>query len=403
MKVLTERKNIFQHSHHAIALPGAKVFGLLVMFCIPFKACIEPWRADIQEEYKLLSIEGSLVKGRSEQKVVVSSTSALVNPQFLPLRDCEVVLQDKQGNHYEFTEDQLGAYVLNIPDEELIVGRQYNLEVITPKGKVYESAYETMLPGAEVDTAYYQVEERLDKISGDRHKGVQFYIDLLASDSISRYFRWKLTETYEYTSVKPITYVITGDPEEGIVYPQNQTEFFRCWKTEDIRDLFISSTENLLINEKKKIPLNYISTDTDRLKYAYSLFIEQYTLSEQAYNYWLKNKNETQESGGLYTQQPGQPISNIKLRSDSTEQVLGYFWVSHMTKKRFYYRRINALPVIGDHCELVEFDWLAHADGPFPRYVWVDDQTGEEWTSTNFCFNCTFKGGTLTKPDFWER
>ena len=375
---------------------------LHIWFLLPlcfFRGCIIPYEPDIGESADLVSIEGSIIKGQPVQSVLIARTTTVSYSKFHPMEDCRVVLQDDHENEYVYQEEGGGRYNLELPGDALVFGRKYRLQVTTPSGEQYGSRFEELREGAVVDTVYYQVEEKLDNLTGEETFGLQFYIDLKASDSISRYFRWNLEETYEYTSIAPVTYYLTGD---SVIFPQDPFEVYRCWKTLKVNQLFLSNTVNLTLNEKKRIPLNYVSTQTDRLKYKYSLLVWQYTLSEGAYNYWQKKKNETQESGGLYTQQPGQPITNLYDVNDTTRQLLGYFWVSHMTGKRILVPRIHSMPVVGDYCEMVEFDPIVHGKGPFPRYIWVDDLTGIKWTGNNICFNCTFKGGSVKKPPFWE-
>jgi hypothetical protein len=370
---------------------GFVFFSVLIILFI--SSCIYPYVPKIDEDLEILSIEGSLIKGIEEQSVIVSGTTTLIYPQFKPLRECEVSIIDNLDNKFVFNENDNGTYTLHIPDNELVLQREYKLRVITPSGKIYESLYERLNNGVDVDSIYYEIESKLDKFSGETKSGIQFYVDLKASDSLSRYYRWKLDETFEYTSVSPVTYIVGGDTL------QDQYEFYRCWKTVDIPDLFLSNTINLILNEKKKISLNYVTSETDRLKIKYCLHVEQYTLNETAYTYWQKKRNDTQLSGGIYNQQPGLPVTNIYNLEDSTEQVLGFFWTSNKTDARLFVPRDPGLAVSGDLCELVEYDPRIHKG---IRYIYVSQDSGKQYTSPAFCMNCLLKDGSNTPPDFWE-
>jgi hypothetical protein len=88
--------------------------------------------------------------------------------------------------------------------------------------------------------------------------------------------------------------------------------------------------------------------------------------------------------------------------NDSTEIVVGFFWTSHKTKQRLFVPRIMDLPVIGEVCELAEFNITDHGEGPFPRYIYEDQVRGQILTGSPFCFICTLKGGSTEMPDFWE-
>ncbi|MCF8346002.1 MAG: DUF4249 domain-containing protein, partial [Bacteroidales bacterium] len=269
-----------------------KTLMYLTFLCFLF-GCILPYEAEIDESPDLLSVEGSLIKGKSVQSVLISRTTSVSYSEFHPVRDCRVVLLDDQGNEFVYAEEGEGRYNLRISDEDLVFDRRYKLQILTPKGEQYTSAYEQLTEGAVVDTVYYRIDEKLDNLTGEQTSGLQFYIDVKAADDLSRYFRWNLEETFEFTSIAPVTFYLTID---SVIFPQNKFEVFRCWKTNEVKRLFLSNTVNLTVNEKKMVPLNYVSTQTDRLKIKYSLLVRQYTLSEGAYHYWQKNKNETQES-----------------------------------------------------------------------------------------------------------
>lgn len=381
-----------------------KASGISLILAITFfvNSCIVPFDAETDEEYDLVSIEGSLIKGKEEHKITISRTTSLDEQKFKPITGCDISLIDNLENQYYYFENLDGTYSLKIDDDLLVFNRQYKIRIITPDGKRYESQSELLIRGAEVDSVYYRMEDKYDKITNKNLFGVQFYVDLKAADSLSSYYRWNLEETYEITSIAPISYYYTGDENQPIARPETSIEFYRCWKTAKVRELFLSNTINLLVNEKKQIPLSLVSTETDRLKIKYSLLVSQYALSEGAYNYWSKLRNETQSAGGLYTQQPGKPVSNITNIDDSNEIVLGYFWVSHSTSKRIFVPGISSIKITGYNCELFEYDPSRPGRRTYPLYIYLDPNMGLEMTASNECFNCTFRGGKTSPPDFWE-
>jgi hypothetical protein len=44
-----------------------------------------------------------------------------------------------------------------------------------------------------------------------------------------------------------------------------------------------------LVNEKKKIPLSYISGESEKLNVKYSILVKQFALSDGAFDFWNKN------------------------------------------------------------------------------------------------------------------
>jgi hypothetical protein len=82
--------------------------------------------------------------------------------------------------------------------------------------------------------------------------------------------------------------------------------------------------------------------------------------------------------------------------------VVGFFWVSSKTEKRVVVPRPNDLFVPDEKCLLYEFDPLNWLNGPWPIYVRIDEDTGQELVGDYYCFDCQLRGGSLTPPDFWE-
>ena len=85
-----------------------------------------------------------------------------------------------------------------------------------------------------------------------------------------------------------------------------------------------------------RLPLHFISNESDRLAERYSILVNQYSLNEDEYNYWEKLQNISEEVGSLYDITPSSIPGNIFCIEDPAEQVLGYFSVSAKTSKRTY-------------------------------------------------------------------
>lgn len=374
---------------------------LLFILVMVGYSCISPYEADIDNEPELISIEASLIKGELEQTVKVSITASLNKSVFKPVRGCDVSLIDELDNAWHYNDLTGGIYRTSIPDEELIHGHHYKIRVITAEGNVYESDYEMLNTGIELDSIYYDIEDKADVITGEPYTGLQFYLDVKAGEDESRYFRWRIDESYEYTSFAPISYFYLDDTHTPVL-PSDPWAVYRCWREGEVGGLFQSSTMNLSQNEKKRIHLNYVSAQTERLRIKYSLNVKQYTLSEDAYNYFEQNRLATEEADGLYTRQPRQPITNFLNVDDASERVLGYFWVSTQTNQRIFVPRIEEMDVQAEDCAYWEYSDLEDGEGPFPIYLFDDKNSGKVYVSSRDCFDCTRRGGSNTRPDYWE-
>ena len=157
---------------------GIKYFGLFLLLALAANACIEPYFSDIDEETKIITIEGSLIKGNAEQNLIISSTTTLLYQEFFPARGCQAKIIDDQDNEYFYSENRDGTYTAKIDDDMLVYGREYKLSITTPEGKVYESAFEILNKTTAVDSVYYTVEEKIESYTGEQLKGVQFYLPI---------------------------------------------------------------------------------------------------------------------------------------------------------------------------------------------------------------------------------
>jgi hypothetical protein len=377
---------------------------LIAAMLAVLNSCIEPYDSGIEEQVNLISVDGSLVKGDSLQTVIISRTTTLINPRWWPVRNCSVVIVDELGNEFIMDEKEDGIYQCHIEEEQLVDHRKYRLLIDNPFGDSYVSDFEELLPAVSVDSVYYELDSSVDPFTGLESKGAQFYLDLLANDSTSRFFRWKLKETWEYTMVEPITFYYDYNKrnELEVIVPDNEYELYRCWRTEAISNLYLTTTKNLAENSKKKIPLHFVSDQTDRLRLKYSVHVRQYPISEAAFKYWDLNRASLQESGGLYTTQPGKAITNIWNLTDSTTQVLGFFWVSSVSSKRLTIVRPPDIIPNNELCTLVPFEYTIHlANKITPRYIYIDE-FGTQLTGPQVCFDCRLRGGVLTKPEYWD-
>ncbi len=382
--------------HQYVLLPG-----ILLVLVFKMISCQFPYEAEVDERTGQISIDGSLVKGEALQTVRVSRSTSLYNPEFDPFLGCAVFIEDELGNTFTFSEIANGIYQRAIEDEFLVFNREYKLVVITPEDERYESDYEAITQGAPVDSVYYERDQSYDNSTDEVLEGIRFYLDLKGSETDSRYYRWSLSETWELRSIWPVNYFLNFE-DTTKVYLDSPYELYYCWNSKNIPGIYSSSTINLASNLKKKIPLHFVSNKTDRLYIKYSLLVDQYSLNEGAYAYWNQIKMETEENGGLYTQQPGQTQTNLFNVNDDHESVLGYFWASSKTSKRIFIKHPPDLIVYTPHCELELFDDSMLASSQYPIYISLIGFPPTPYTSDKQCLNCTLRGGSNIMPSFWE-
>jgi hypothetical protein len=389
----------------------ALIFFVGLVNLVIVVSCIESYFINVEVGFESALVVDALISDeKEEQRIIISESTSLIDYSLHAVHNCQVVVSDKDGNEFTFTENADEAYYFGIiPFEFLVPGNAFKICIKTANGKLYESEFETMTACPEVDSVYYEF--MLDgkaRNSSKKSVGLQFYVDVKAQEGDSQYYRWKLEETYEYHATWPIELYWEGK----LVYvPGKDYSLFTCYKTEEIKELFAATTKNVA-NGALKYPLMFVDNSTQKLYWRYSLLLKQYSLTKEAYDYWRLLMINSQESGGLNDKQPATVVGNIKCVSNPSEYVLGYFNVSSVTSKRIFtndemrlYHSDDAFcsyySVFKPRVRLAGMD-----QNSWPFYILGDiERTGINeiyFPEHQGCIDCRKSGGSLEVPEFWK-
>jgi hypothetical protein len=301
------------------------------------------------------------------------------------------------------TEINEGRYACRISKEDLVTGRKYRLLVTTPDNKHYQSDFEELMACPPIDSITWE-EFQEERLNPDRNvKVVQFYVYTNASGGYSGNYMWEMTETWEYHS----RYIIGGFWDGELTVLTVPTDTFNiCYKSARIPEIFTHSTSNVTNGMIQKFPLNYVTDETDRLSWEYSLNVRQYSLSPDAFEYFNTIRELSKETGGMYEKQPANIPGNIYNPDDADEKVTGMFYASSVTEKRIFVKvhYYNYSP----YCEAYGLgvdallDFLGKIDrSRYPVYL-LYVTFGEVDYADQECIDCRKYGGTIIKPEYWE-
>jgi hypothetical protein len=247
------------------------------------------------------------------------------------------------------------------------------------------------------------VEDMLTTDPQKINKVMQFYVDLKAEGDYSRFYKWDVTETWEYHAALPAQYYYDGTTHE--IIPPDSSKMV-CWTTSLVKNVFTLSTQSLSQNEYRKFPLHFIDGYTPRLGYLYSILVSQYALSEGAYNYWERLRINSNEQGGLYEKQPLAIKGNVVNMTNPDNDVLGYFYTASQSGRRYFYKDVEGIELdFYNFCspsELGKFGWREFSPWEYPVFFYYNE-TGHLRVLNHECYDCTRLGGTLIKPEFWPQ
>lgn len=339
-------------------------------------ACIE--RIELDESLagtRLLVVDGEVTNAAGPYQIKLSYTSPTLEAfRGDVLSGAEGYIADEEDRRAVLTEtNDPGTYETDSAAFRGEIGRTYTLHITTPDGKTYASLPETLLPVSSIDSIYFELASRpevstLGTLSGEW--GLQFFVETTPHSGRANYYLWWWSETYQFTA--PLTR--EGQIRVPVCYQSiNSTRFIN-----------IASTEGLRSNYIAQQPLNFVEMAGQKLQTRYSLLVQQYSLTERAYNFW-ENVQAQQENVGSVFDPPPSPIAgNVYNVDNEQEVVLGYFQTSAITEQRIFVSR-SEVP-----------------ESPGPNPGGFGGCVASDEAAADYCFDCTLIPGVTTQPpSFW--
>jgi len=387
-------------------MPVNRLLLILLPFILLLTGCIEPYNPEISEKQVCLVVDGTLTDQEGYHSVEISRSSGYNEQEFTPETGCQVEIINEGGSRVTLNEYNSGIYEQWIEQSFLEINQVYQLHIITGEGIEYFSYPDTLLPCAPLNYIYYEQQSRGTYNRDMPVNGIQFYTDIEIPEHHARNYRWEMEETWEYHAAHLIQYIYDGEIT-ALEYETDSLKY--CWKTQEIYDIRTLTTSQVVGNKVNRVPLIYISNQSNRLKVKYSLLIKQYALSEQAYQYWYQLENQSSTGGGLYETQPVRIGGNIYNPSDPDERILGNFNVSAVKEKRIFVDERFPFLINDYACTLFRVDdtyenGLADiSEGLYPVYLVATTIEGPPWLMGQpICFDCRRGGGKTNPPDFWK-
>ncbi len=382
-----------------------KIRGIIILLVLLISGCKEEFPLNFSTSEKILVVEGGITNIPGPYSIRLSTTLPVNQPLRVPYKNCIVTVSDNKGQSEILTETEPGVYKTSENGIQGNIGNEYSLSVKTPEGKAYETEFQEMKEAIEIDSVYAELitKEDLDYPYG--LPGYQFYTDTKPAQDQGSYILWNLIETYQYEADYPLFalyfygdyYYMSSDMEEIIdIVKLDYDTLLTCWKTETVKNIFTGQTANLANPVIKRQPLHLVTTDTKKLSMRYSLLVQQYTISKNAYNFWKGIQDQISDESFLYTKQPYNVTGNLKNLDDPTELTFGYFTVASVNQKRIYYNRPNTSFYfeMGYAADPIDLNKKVQ-----PVFL-ISTEQGMKFVHKD-CVDCRTEGGIIKKPDFW--
>jgi len=377
---------------------------LLLGNALLLSSCVDRYVPDVPPTERSNLVVDGYINPLGSTVIKLSRTFS-VNTKNTPPAEAraQVVIQDNAGRRYPLTEAPAGTYTSAA--QTLDPGRQYQLRITTAQGREYASDLESAIITPPIADLTWQLTDV---------QGVQIYLTTRATSTDARYYRWEYDETYQYTSAfqSALEYVASSNTVENRPAAR---QIYTCWRTQPSTAILQSNTEQLSQNVLVDYPLLLVLPD-NRLKLGYSVLVRQVAQTQGEYDYWERQRKNTESLGTVNDPLPGRVTGNVHALADAAEPVLGYVGVHSVVEKRLFIDG-NQLPTPRPGSVFYDpfYAPCTPPRGILPNAFYLqqfrdgflipirrDDMTPDIiYVNTPNCVDCRERGGTNLKPSFW--
>ena len=319
----------------------------ILLFLMSVQACVSPYDVRYSLAADLLTVEGFVTDASGTTVSIRLSRSEQVSVYSEPVKGCIVEILAGNGSKINLKENQPGFY--STPDGfQGVAGETYQLRFRTVEGKTYESSVEKIALAPAIKKVYqeFNAKGQLDKL-GEKVLFSTFDIfvdfDDPADQKNSYLWQWQLFEKQEACITCQEGYLdsqtlkCVGASTRFTIYP---TYDYRC--KGNCWDLFYSSDINILsdvyangrtIAARRVAQVPYYSESGSLIE------IQQYAISNAAFQYYSLLRDQTQTTGTLADTPPAPIVGNVKNTGDKGEIVVGYFGAAGIKKARYWVER----------------------------------------------------------------
>jgi hypothetical protein len=298
---------------------------------------------------------GFAINESSDQIVIVGSITTKPGPYFIkvykavdfyeglndssnPIESAKVVISSDDGQSEVLTEIEPGLYQTNAIGIRGQVGRSYSLGVITKAGNVYQSSRERIIESAEIDSIYFQFEEKDVFLVGNitvKARSAKILVDFYDKVDQENYYNWSWNSTYKFVS-NPESFTNQAGQPAPLPCSFFGCNCCMCWLTsEEQNDLELA--QDRLFNGKK-VEQHLVATiplKPNEFQFKHYVNVSQKSLSKDAYDFWKQIK-EQKSATTIFATPPAKIKGNIININNPGEDVWGYFSASDVKTKSFF-------------------------------------------------------------------
>ncbi len=284
---------------------------------------------------------------------------------------------------------------------------KYSLKITTKSGENYQSDFVSAVNSPPIDSVYYRV----------KGNSINIYLDTHDPISTSKYYRWDYTDTYIFHTGYHSIGKVAQAPKDTVIFRPLAEQIYQCWRSDTSTSILLGSTAKLSQNVISEAPILSIPSTSIKISNRYTINVNQYGLTTDAYNYYRLLQQNTESIGTIFDPQPSQSTGNIHCLNNPAEVVIGYITAGTPAKYRIFIDTHNLPAWLSDNpysgC-LLDTDYYHPGQGQNSIadfiYTGLDIPVNPiappmspiiGWSgSSPFCVDCTLNG-TNKRPNYW--
>jgi hypothetical protein len=305
--------------------------SLIYAVIVLLTGCIERFEIVGAPSKPMLVVEGVLSNELKRHQIILSRTTNVTNRRVAHESGALVRITNKDQEEILLTEKKPGVYETPLFAAE--AEQEYTLHIRTSNGREYSSGAVPFTDGPDIGNVYPKYISHPQGAG----KGVQVYVDTEDESNQGHYYRWHYTETYQVQTPFPSNYIWLGGNDLEFRLPGIDI----CYVSDTMRHILLRKTIGQEEDKISGLEIRYIDENEYLLRTRYSILVQQFIMSEQAYHYWNELRLSSEQQGTLSDRQPGSLRGNVGSITDPSERVLGLFEVCKVSEKRIFFSAID--------------------------------------------------------------
>jgi hypothetical protein len=379
--------------------------------------CVEPYvPAAINTPGNYLVVNG-FINSQGVTTIQLTRSLTLTDTKApTPESRANVFIQASTGQRFALTENPAVSGTYTSASLNLNPNLTYQLRLTTAAGRDYASDLSPVKTAPAIDQVHWRFE----------NNGVQLYADAHDPTGHTVYYRWKYSQTWQFTSAYQSRYQFNTGTQK--IEPRKD-DIYHCWQTTATSPIVQTSTARLSQDVARDVPLVFLAANAAELRVKYSMLVQLLAQSKEEYDYWETLRKNTESLGTVNDPLPSQVTGNVHCLSDASEPVLGYVGAHSLSEQRIFIARIdvpqllNVRPLTGyedcvstireDRCPPREpcnppgVTYVFNTPFYLP-YATNCDSSGCNYLTAKYyygakaeCIDCRLRG-TNVQPSFWK-